>query len=94
MLGSFLTESELVMVEKRIIIKALLKKKFSIREISRIVQVQPKTVIFVKKGLKKAAYKKEKVEEMGFWEDLLYDLFAKKSEGIFPKYQGKRRGIY
>lgn len=50
-LRSFLTPTEIVMLEKRLCIRILLRKKLSYRAIGKGIDVSPWTISFVKRGL-------------------------------------------
>ncbi len=52
-LHKFLTESEIVMLEKRLIIPILLGRKMSYRAIGEMIDITRTTISFVKKGLKR-----------------------------------------
>lgn len=52
-LGSFFTESEITMLEKRLIIPILLERQISYRKIGQILDVSPGTISFIKRGLVK-----------------------------------------
>ena len=54
-LGEALTQKELILLEKRLAVKFLLKRDLSYRKIAEIADVCLDTVGFVKKGLKKSA---------------------------------------
>ncbi|MFH0712902.1 MAG: hypothetical protein V2A55_03585 [Candidatus Jorgensenbacteria bacterium] len=54
----FLTEEEKTILEKRLAAVYFLKQGESLRETSKKADVAKKTVIFIKRGLKKTNYKK------------------------------------
>ena len=54
----FLTEEEKTILEKRLAVVYFLKQGESLRETSKKANVAKKTVIFIKRGLKKLNYKK------------------------------------
>ena len=58
-LSKFLTEEEKTTLEKRLAAIYFLKQGESLREISRKTNVTKKTVIFIKRGLKKLNHKKK-----------------------------------
>lgn len=92
LLKEIASEEEVIMIEKRLIIKELLSNgRFSQRKIAFIADVNKSTVAFVKRGLKPhKKLKNPKTPEQPLWKEIRDDLFAKRSDGIFPKYQGPR----
>ncbi|KKU93897.1 MAG: hypothetical protein UY26_C0003G0045 [Candidatus Jorgensenbacteria bacterium GW2011_GWA1_48_13] len=72
-LSKFLTEEEKVILEKRLAALYFLKQGESLRETSKKADVARKTVIFIKRGLKKLNYKKK-----------IYSKFPKRNK--FQKY--------
>lgn len=85
------TANEITIMEKRLMARELLRSGFSYRKISEIVDIHFDTISFVKKGLKKAKRIKVKPQKQ---ESILESLFGKRSEGIFPKYRGRRRSFF
>ncbi len=58
-LSKFLTEEEKIILEKRLAAIYFLKQGESLRETSKKAGVTKKTVVFIKRGLKKLDYKKK-----------------------------------
>ena len=56
-LQSILTPSEILMLEKRLIISLLIKKGVGCREIGRLIDVSPNTVISVKRKFAKKTHR-------------------------------------
>ncbi|MBI2515062.1 hypothetical protein HYV91_02680 [Candidatus Wolfebacteria bacterium] len=58
-----LTDEEIVLMEKRLAVKSLLKEKISYSEIARRADVTRATVNFVKNNFKRPVWKKRKYSE-------------------------------
>lgn len=83
-LHKFLTENERVMLEKRLAVLHFLKRGVSLRETSRRADVSRKTVIFIKRGLKKNGSERRSYEK-------LYKKTPRAQRHRMPVYKGKGR---
>ena len=80
-LSRFLTEGEKTILEKRLAALYFLKSGESLRETSRKADIAKKTVIFIKRGLKKSNYRKK-----------IYSKFPKKNKfQEYPASYGRGR---
>ena len=87
-LGKYLTESEKIMLEKRLGISHLLKSGQSYTKISEEIDVTRKTISFIKRGFKKPVTKKR---ENSPTHKSAETNFAHKKNSIMPTYTGKGR---
>ena len=58
-LHKFLTESEIIMLEKRLLIPILLERKMSYRRIGEAIDVTRTTISFVKKNLRRSTNRRK-----------------------------------
>lgn len=88
-LNKYLSLDEKILLEKRLGIFDLLDSGFGCRQISREIDVTPKTVCFVKKGFKNS---EKKIVKKSKKDGLLFGDFALKKNSKFPtSYSGKGR---
>ena len=87
LLDKFFTENEKFIFEKRLAILYLLKTGRGYREISREVDVSPKTIYFVKEGLKY----QPKTKRRAISKESMAAPSANKIKSKFPTYKGKGR---
>lgn len=90
LLSKYLTESEKIMLEKRLGISHLLKNRQSYSKISKEIDVTRKTISFIKRGFKKSVKKNSRKQKLEKNSSLLGD-FALKKNSIMPTRVGKGR---